>query len=187
MPPALQADNGYSLRSSPAAGDDPFPGPTPSSRATFKGRLAMPRSQWRGPRVAVLALTLALVGCISVTEQSQQVRAAILGSNERSLLGCLGPPDDFRYAEDRHHFLYRFDLRRSLSVDPTDLSQPAFCNLLFQIDQGRISDLQVRGIDGYGLNADTRCTVIAGQCLSETRSSSAAAARRCRHSSGSLS
>ena len=113
-----------------------------------------------------MALTLALVACISIAEQSQEMRAAILGSNERSLLSCLGPPDDFGYDEERHHFLYRFDLRRrGFAFGPPDPSQPAFCNLLFRIDQGLISDIQVRGIDGCGLNAESRCTVIAGECL----------------------
>ncbi len=127
-------------------------------------------SRWQrhGPAISTIVLggILALLGCSTLGERSHEVRAAIVGSNERNLLRCLGPPDDFRYDEDRHDFLYRLDLRRRDSAwGPPDLSQPAFCNLLFQIDQGRISDLHVRSIDGYGLKADSRCTVIAGECL----------------------
>ncbi len=127
-------------------------------------------SRWErhGPAIStiVLATIVALLGCSTLREQSHEVRAAIIGSNERNLLRCLGPPDDFRYEEDRHQFLYRLDLRRrGFEFGPPDLSQPAFCNLLFQVDQGRISDIHVRGIDGYGLNVEERCTVIAGECL----------------------
>ena len=127
-------------------------------------------SRWQrhGPAISTIALAaiLAPLGCSTLGERSHEVRAAIVGSNERNLLRCLGPPDDFTYDEHRHDFLYRLDLRgRDFAFGRPDLSQPAFCNLLFQIDQGRISDLHVRGIDGYGLNADSRCTVIAGECL----------------------
>ncbi len=130
----------------------------------------MTYSRWQrhGPAIStiVLAAILALLGCSTLGERSHEIRAAIVGSKERNLLRCLGPPDDFSYAEDRHDFLYRLDLRRHrFEFGRPDLSQPAFCNLLFQIDRGRISDLHVRGIDGYGLNADTSCTVIAGECL----------------------
>ncbi len=90
----------------------------------------------------------------------------MVGMDERSLLSRLGPPDDFTFAGERRYFLYRLDLRRPVfAFAAPDPNRPAFCDLLFRIDRGVVTDVRVRGAAFSGLQADARCTIIASEAL----------------------
>ena len=102
----------------------------------------------------------------------------MLGMKERELLSCLGPPTDFVIDAERRIFIYRMDLRRRAFVDIEDTprtskstvvipNEPAVCNAAFQIDHGVISDVAVRGVNPLGLNADSMCTIVVGECLAD--------------------
>ncbi len=103
-----------------------------------------------------------MLGCAVSLKHASEARAAIVGTNERRILSRLGPPDEFVFAGERRYFLYRLDLRRrAYRFGAPDLTRTAFCNVLFRIDRGVVSEVSARGIAFSGLNADARCTIIA--------------------------
>ncbi len=122
-------------------------------------------------RAAILTVALSgtwLLGCAVPLKRASEARTAIVGTNERRILSRLGPPDELVFAGERRYFLYRLDLReRAYRFGAPDLTQTAFCNVLFRIDRGVVSDVTARGIAFSGLNADARCTIIARALLRE--------------------
>ncbi len=120
-------------------------------------------------RTGILTVALSgtwLLGCTVLLNHPNEARAAIVGTNERRILSRLGPPDEFVFAGERRYFLYHLDLRRrayrSRAPDPTRV---AFCNVLFRIDRGVVSEVSTRGLDFSGMNTDDLCTIIAGDLL----------------------
>ncbi len=107
-----------------------------------------------------------LLGCAVHLKHPSEARAAIVGMNERRILSRLGPPDEFVFAGERRYFLYRLDLRRrAYRFGFPDLTKAAFCNVLFRIDRGVVSEVGVRGLNMGGLNADASCSIIADDLL----------------------
>ncbi len=120
-------------------------------------------------RAGILTVALSgawLLGCGAHMRAANEARAAIVGIDERRLLNYLGPPDDFALAGEQRYFLYRLDLRhRVSSFGPEDSHRLAFCNLLFRIDRGVVTDIRVRGFTFAGLRANTKCMMIASNAL----------------------
>ncbi len=105
-------------------------------------------------------------GCVSLGQGSEEARTAFIGTKQRTLLNCLGPPDDVSFQDERSYFLYSLRFRLSGAPTPTELARPAFCNLLFEMDRGSVSDLEVGGRSFDGHNATSRCTALAvDRCL----------------------
>ncbi len=120
-------------------------------------------------RTGILTAALSgtwLLGCGTHMISANEARAAIVGIDERRLLSHLGPPDDFAFAGEQRYFLYRLDLRhRVSSFGPEDSHRLAFCNLLFRIDRGVVTDVRVRGVTFSGLRTNTKCMMIASNAL----------------------
>ena len=87
----------------------------------------------------------------------------MVGTEERKLVSRLGPPDEFHYGEERHYFVYRLDLSQRVWFPGPSALEPSLCSLLFRIDEGVVTGVKVRGVSLAGLNADTRCTIFAGE------------------------
>ncbi len=120
-------------------------------------------------RTGILTIALSgtlFLGCAIHTRTAHDARAAMVGMDERRLLSRLGPPDDFAFARERRYFLYRLDLRRrAFLFKAPDPSRLAFCNLLFRIDRGVVTNVRVRSVAFSGLKADARCMIIASEAL----------------------
>ncbi len=125
----------------------------------------MSSSRWKKLHAAIVCSFVLGTGCATLGERKQEAHAALVGTEERRLLSRLGPPDHFHFGEERRYFIYRLDLRRRGGIPESPEFEPAFCSLLFRIDSGVVADVQVRGVSQAGLNADTRCTIFAGEMV----------------------
>ena len=125
----------------------------------------MSSTRWKKLHAAIACTFVLGTGCANLAERKQEAYAAMLGTEERRLLSRLGPPDHFHFGEERRYFLYRLDLRRRGGFPEPSGIKPTFCSLLFRIDSGVVAAVQVRGVNHAGLNADTRCTILAGEVL----------------------
>ncbi len=128
----------------------------------FGARLRLTSALWLLASGACLGIS----GCVSLDRGSEEARTAFIGTGQRTLLNCLGPPDDVSFHDERSYFLYNLRFRLSGAPTPTALARPAFCNLLFEMDRGSVSDLEVAGRSFDGHNAASRCAVLAAdRCL----------------------
>ncbi len=112
-----------------------------------------------------IGLCLVISGCAGIGQNAKSVRAAMVGMNERELIGCLGPPNDVSFSDERDYFLYHLEFPLDQHMKPSDLRKRAQCNLLFQFDQGSVSGVGVRGLNFEGMNANFGCTMLLDRCL----------------------
>jgi hypothetical protein len=144
----------------------------------------------RGIAVFGIAFTCACLG--SYSRAVDETRAGLIGLAARDLRACLGVPTDFVIDGDVEHQTYRFAHEDEFdssspiggiggvvigdrgpsdrAYDPggftRDEPDPSYCQLDFDLADGRVTDVWAQGRTREGMNADGSCMLRAEPCLS---------------------
>lgn len=143
-------------------------------------------------RVAPVVLIACLSACLgSYSRAVEETRAGLLGLEGRDLRNCLGVPTDFEIDGDLEHQTYRFErddlwddrigsggiggaeIGRYPPVDrrydphefPIDERDRSYCQLDFELSEGRVTRVLAQGRTREGMNADASCMLRAQRCL----------------------
>jgi hypothetical protein len=146
-----------------------------------------------GRRAVLVVVTLFAFACVgSYSRAVEETRAGLLGLGGRELHQCLGVPSDFVIDGEVEQQSYRFehdddpeavygtggiggvmigsqsrgdrgDEPRGFPVDDHDES---YCQLEFELRNGRVTRVSAQGRTREGLNADASCLLRAQPCLS---------------------
>ncbi len=130
-------------------------------------------------RISLLALpALAiLAGCASDAEDvALRGQKELLGVSERQLLSCIGEPTA-RHREGAADLLVYFretssSAQMSIDTDKSPLSRsPApydyfrYCETTFSLQQGRVTDVAMKGRTATGRSTLSACGPIVAKCL----------------------
>lgn len=130
------------------------------------------------------AISSSLGGCVhSYSDQAETVKERLIGIPGRSLRGCIGAPTDVRIEGDTEYLIYRWLLdsreeparqttreemeemrEKSLSARSVG-PRPGTCELVFEVREGRVSDVAADGRTAAGLNWNAGCALLARRCL----------------------
>jgi len=129
--------------------------------------------------------------CASMGDRAAELKASVVGLPARELNRCAGVPSGVRTEGPVEFLTYRFFLNEDGDTprpdDPLDRStrfprpQPTttegvlpddgepprgigFCELVFEVTEGKVVDLKVRGRRASGLNDDARCSMRVKEC-----------------------
>ena len=138
---------------------------------------------------ATLCCAAACAG--SYARAVDETRAGLLGLDGRELRACLGVPSDFVIDGDVEQQSYRLEPgddpdvgfgpdgiggyvnagrypgERAASPERFPLDQPdrSYCQLDFELTQGRVTRVSAEGRTREGMNTDTTCLLRARMCL----------------------
>ena len=138
------------------------------------------------------ALALGLASCLaSMADRVAAIEAKLIGVKARDLNGCVGVPFSVDEDGETEFLTYRwFDEEESDPFEdptrtrnprfPTDPSDPrrrgrleedppprgvAYCQLVFEVREGRVQSVEVEARRASGLNDDAECISKAERCV----------------------
>ncbi len=147
---------------------------------------------WLASRAAAIFVSACACACLgSYSRALEETRAGLLGLDGRALRACLGVPTDFTVDGDFEQQTYRFERDDDFGgleppggiggvvlggrgpTDrgyepggfPSDEPDQSFCQLDFELTQGRVSRVSAQGRTREGMNADGSCLLRAEPCL----------------------
>ena len=140
-------------------------------------------------RVGILAL-FALCACVgSYAKEIEDTRAGLVGLTGRELRRCLGAPAEVEILDRVEQQTYRFtpqhdpwvSVQSGSGSGPTigthtvpapgtfgsdaGRDSPAYCQLDFELRDGRVAQVRSEGRDEQGMNASGSCLLAARRCL----------------------
>ena len=137
------------------------------------------------------------VGCVTYGQEVRRVESELVGLDSRSLRLCMPVPvasdvdgdielavyrwtpdpedgggivDVFDSSEDPPSSRERARDVRDFYLEGEPPEHQAFCQLTFELQDGKIRGVRAEGRDLNGLNANARCLMQARDCLPEVRS-----------------
>ena len=143
-------------------------------------------------RAVLVVATLCVFACASwYAREVEETRAGLLGIAGRDLRECLGVPSDFQIDGDVEQQSYRFEHadEREMAYRTGDIGggairgrgpgdraydprgfhkdddDPSYCQLDFELTQGRVTRVSAQGRTREGMNADASCLLRAQPCL----------------------
>ncbi|MBM4337508.1 MAG: hypothetical protein FJ108_16600 [Deltaproteobacteria bacterium] len=145
------------------------------------------RSTIRSQLIRISA-ALGVTACLgSYSSAVDETRAGLLQLDGRDLRECLGVPSDFDIVGDLERQTYRFEghdpfgddfradrgdgivIGNALPRDrlglPSDEPDPSYCQLDFELTNGRVTRVDANGRTRDGMNADSSCMLRARRCL----------------------
>jgi len=144
-------------------------------------------------RAALVAALCCAVACAGSDSRAvDETRAGLLGLGGRELRACLGVPSDFAIDGDVEQQSYRFETDDETDASfgpdgiggyvsagrypdesgaaphgfPRDELDRSWCQLDFELTQGRVTRVSAEGKTREGMNADASCLLRARPCLS---------------------